>query len=69
MPIEVTTELGPVERALGVAYLGDVDLEDGPLPAGAAVVLVDEGGQQHSGVVAAVEPGRYGQQYRVRFCS
>ncbi|SNR38744.1 hypothetical protein [Blastococcus mobilis] len=67
MPTEVTTELGPVERALGIAYLSDVDLEDGPLPAGAAVVLVDEGGHRHPGVVAAVEPGHYGRHYRVRF--
>lgn len=60
-------ELGPLERQLGVAYLADVDLDDGQtLALGDRIELRDEGRYYHAAVVESIEPGRYGKRYRVR---
>jgi len=63
----VDVELGPLERSCGVAYIGDAQLDDGPLPLGAHFALRDEGGLCHDATVLAVEQGRYGRRYRVSF--
>lgn len=64
----VHVELGPVERDLGVTEIGDVDLDAGQqLRTGDRLVLIDEGGYRYPAEVERVEPGRYGNRYRVRF--
>jgi hypothetical protein len=63
----VRIELGPVQRDLQLVELTDVDLESGPLAVGDRLELVDEGGYRYRAVVQAVEPGRYGNRYGVRF--
>jgi hypothetical protein len=63
----VRIELGPVQRDLHLVELTDVDLESGPLAVGDRLELVDEGGYRYRAVVQAVEPGRYGNRYGVRF--
>lgn len=59
-------ELGPLERASGVASLHDVHLDDNQvLEVGTRVELRDEGGFLHAATVVAITPGEFGRDYEL----
>lgn len=62
----VTTEIGPRERAAGVAYVHDVELEgDENLQVGQRVEILDGGGSYHAAVVV----DRVGHRWRLQLRS
>lgn len=66
--VTVHLTVGPLERQLGIAELGDVDFDPGVAPqVGGHLQVVDEGGHVHRAIVDSIEPGRYGRRYRIRF--
>lgn len=59
-------ELSPTARQQGVAYVHDVELDDGQeLHPGDRVEIRDEGGAFFAATVEAVEPARFGNKYRL----
>lgn len=64
----VRARLGPFERDLGIAEIGDIDVDAGQqLGTGDRLELVDEGGYRYPAAVESTECDRYGTRYCLRF--
>lgn len=63
----IDVKIDPAAARSGVINVSDTQLEDGALDVGDRAVLRDEGGFAHAGVVLAVDPGPFGNDYLIRF--